>query len=357
MHPFLLNKQIDLVDLNDVKLLRFKEDNLYNLSVPANRKNRSLSEHYKSVQRNGYPDSLVTPQNLSSISDARFCLPLALAHMWSQGIDTTVLDLGAFVGDFSIQAGNLIRTFGCESKVHAFDPTEAGALIPHNIAINGLQDIVTHWDLAVSNYNGLMLFNVLSGMLDAAFMDNKGAHKFNLKALVTHFSRTQYKRVYIDKVKRYFRPEKGHNLLVKGVRIADWLEANSITNSLFCKIDIEGMDTEVIRDLLAASPNRNRHLTCIFEFNPNTFPFPRDAIGWLNLLSERFLLFDIWYSPCPAFCKAINVDDIPEFVRSIANERVFGYTDVLMVPKDLPGVQDLSSRLMALKAGPLEYLF
>jgi FkbM family methyltransferase len=353
MHSLFLEKQIDLVDFGSVKLLMFKNDNLYDLCVSADRKGRSLREHYNQVHQCGYQASLVTPQNSESVVDARHCLSLVLAHFWRYKIPVTILDIGAFIGDFSIQIGNLVRTFQESSQVYAFDPTEAGYLIPYNIEINGLQCIVCHKELAVSDYNGYTLFTVASGMSDSTHAEDKQKPSFNIPHLIKHFIQTRYKSAYLDKLIRYLMPKRDHQLLAPCIKLVDWLHSEKIETSLFVKLDIEGADIVVLRDLISFY---NKHyIACVFEFNPNAFDSRAAAIKTLKQISLDYFLLDIWYSPQPAFCHAIEPDQLEKFVDSIATDRVFGYTDILIIPKQLPDASGLRRRLVGLKPGPLEY--
>jgi hypothetical protein len=91
MNPFLLNKGIDLVDFEDVKLFMFKNDNLYNIVIAESRKNQSVIEYQKFIRENDYLHSLVTPENVDQISKARFGIHLFLHHLWQHDINFDLL--------------------------------------------------------------------------------------------------------------------------------------------------------------------------------------------------------------------------------------------------------------------------
>ncbi|MGA2031196.1 MAG: FkbM family methyltransferase [Thermoguttaceae bacterium] len=354
MNPLLLNKQIDLVNFGDVKLFMFRGDNLYNLAVPNDRKNCSLSDHYRAIQEEGYPASPLTPTNIDSTDDSRRCLHLVLGTLLLDQPSVTVLDIGAFVGDFAIRMGNLIRTFGKCAKVYAFDPTDAGALIPFNIAINGLEGTVFHENLAIASHSGYSLFTVVPGDYDAASAVKDRAARMNLLAQLRFLAGTRHKFAWIRKFARLFFPKPRFNILVRTTTIAEFAQRIDLQGSIFAKIDIEGMDEAVARDLRSLARERGKPAVIVFEFKPRSYEDHAAAIDFFKELAEEFWIFDIWYSPNPCFCTEIAPARIPEFVDTIANARPFAYTDVLLLPRSLPGGERLAQRLRSLKPCRLE---
>ena len=87
MNPMLFGKKFDLVDFEDVKLLMFQNDNLYRVSVPDGRKNKSLRDYSLAVAKLGYPKSVVTPENVHQLKSARYGLFIYLNHLWEMNIE------------------------------------------------------------------------------------------------------------------------------------------------------------------------------------------------------------------------------------------------------------------------------
>jgi FkbM family methyltransferase len=355
--PLLAGKRIDLVDFDDVKLLMFKDDNLYQLSVSEERKHRSLREHHVSVAAGGHPKSPVTPQNVGDARGARACFSIVLDHLWRQGLEFSVLDIGAFIGDFSIKTANIVRTFGKSNKAYAFDPTEAGALIPYNIELNGLEALVEHERLAILDYDGYALFSVSPGYYDASFAVGesyvKGKHQFNWLSLLGHLARTPRKAAYIKKFLRYLRRPEPASLIVPGTSIGRWLDRKKIGGHLLAKVDVEGADRVIVEELVSL---KGRHAVVCFEFTANSFPSARDAAEFLGGLAKTHHLFDLWYSPNPCRVERLDPARLPNFVDDVQNARIFGYTDLLAIPKDLPGAEALAARLGALERTAEEYV-
>src|SRR5215475_6275280 len=98
MRPtFLFDNDLDLVDFEGIKLLMLKNDNLYNISVDTDRKNCDLQSYQRQIREHGYPPSPVTPQNIDQLSSARYGLYLFLQHLWREGIDVFILDIGSHI--------------------------------------------------------------------------------------------------------------------------------------------------------------------------------------------------------------------------------------------------------------------
>lgn len=356
MNSFLFNKKLDLVDFDDLKLFMFKDDNLYNIAVIESRKNQSLTEFQKNITEKGYPVSVVNQNNINQISQSRFGTYLFLHHLWKNKIDFVVLDVGSHIRDFSLKIGNFIRTFGQNNSVIAFDPTEAGALVSYNIELNGLNNIVRHEELAVADYNGLMLFTHSPGFSDSARLaiksesvatDNQSRwQSFRQKSLGEKIASLQ--RVIASKIRaktEEFVIPPSFDFIVRGVDILHYLESNNLHQNLFIKIDIEGFDKVVIDRLLKILPDRM--ISMIFEFTPRAYGRTESAIEYLANLSESFYLFDLYYSPNPTRFRVIEPEKLNEFSADV-EQRKYGYTDIFAPDKRTPACEKIKKRFSEL---------
>lgn len=357
MNPFLFNKKIDLVDFGDLKLFMFKDDNLYNIAVAESRKNQSIKDYQRRIKKIGYPASPVNPQNIDQISDSRYGTYLVLNHLWNQNVDFAVLDIGSHIGDFGLKIGNSIRTFGQKNQVVLFDPTEAGALVSYNIELNGLSEIVRHENLAVGDYDGLMLFTQAPGFSDSSHLvvTNNSAstdldsrwQTFREKTFTEKVS--SLKRILATNMRS--KTEKSaippsFDFIVRGVDILHYLEKSKLHQHLFAKIDIEGFDTIVIDRLLQLLPERL--ISMIFEFAPRAYGNPGNAIGYLKKLSGSFCLFDLYYSPNPTRFRLIEPDNLAQLVADV-EQRTYAYTDIFALDRRTPQYEMIRMRLSALE--------
>jgi FkbM family methyltransferase len=361
MHSSPCNKQIDLVDFEDLKLFMFKHDNLYNIAIPDERKNQSLTKYQELIGRSGYSRSVVNPDNVASLSQARFGVYLFMHHLWQQRVPFTVLDIGSHIGDFSLKMGNCTRTFRQANQVIAFDPTEAGELMRYNIELNGLGDIVKHESLAVSEFGGLMLFEYTPGFSDSAHIARGGGpetKRFSSRLSNFWHRSPQGKAVSVARLlKTKFnrltpasRRVVSYNRIVRSIDILTYCEEHHCDGNLFVKIDTEGFDQPVINRLLQLLPTRL--LSVIFEFAPDWgFGGSEKAQAYLEGLFDSFHLFDLFYSPNPTRFKLINRSEIGPFIDEVCR-RKYAYTDVFLLDKRIPECGQLVSRLSSLAAEP-----
>jgi FkbM family methyltransferase len=365
VNPWVCNEQIDLVDFEGLKLFMFRHDSLYDTAIPEARKNQSLPQYQQFIRQHGYPPSVVGPENVGKLSQARFGVYLFMHHLWQQGVDFTVLDIGSHIGEFSLKMGNCIRTFGQANRVIAFEPTEVGELMRYSIELNGLGDIVKHEDVAVSESDGLMLFAYTPGFSDGAHIvredpRSKGgfAHLGNFWRNALKGKSLRGKAVSISKalkrVLRTFTPANRRiatrNLIVRSVDILSYLEQHHCDQNLFVKIDIEGFDSVVIDRLLQLLPTRL--VSIIFEFAPNWgLGGVDEARAYLERLCLCFYLFDLFYASNPTRFNRIDPAEIDRFLAEVV-AREFGYTDLFLLDKRTPECDQLLHRLSSLEAEP-----
>lgn len=365
MNRWVCNEQIDLVDFEGLKLFMFKYDSLYDTAIPGPRKNQSLPQYQQFVRQRGYTRSAVGPENVARLTQARFGVYLFMHHLWQQGVDFTVLDIGSHIGEFSLKIGNCIRTFGQANRVIAFDPTEVGELMRFSVELNGLGDIVKHEDVAVSELDGLMLFAYTPGLSDGAHIVREGSRSTGGIGRLRNFWRNALKgkslrgkAVSIGKVLKFrlhkLRPGSrrisSNNLIVRSVDILSYLEKHHYDQNLFVKIDIEGFDSVVVNRLLQLLPTRL--VSIIFEFAPIWgLGGAEQARAYLERLCVSFHPFDLFYAPNPTRFKLITPAEIGRFVAEVV-QREYGYTDVFLLDKRTPGCDQLVRRLSSLEAEP-----
>lgn len=361
MNPLLFNKNFDLVDFDGLKLFMLEHDNLYKTSVAESRKYQDLNVYQRATLVQGPPASPVTPANANDLTSARYGIFLVMAHLWKHDLDFVVLDIGSYIGDWGIKVGNFIRTFGRTTKVITFDPSEAGALVEYNIELNKLEKIVRHEMLAVSDFNGVVMFRYQAGGVDAGEIAETRPNAITLAA-------TWLKRFgqlpFWERIKAYclfavaglkrlirfrFENVEGHTLLVRCVDIPSYLETNRIDGSVFAKIDIEGHDSQVISRLVSIMAKRKVYV--VFEFAPIRFASQQEAVAYLKTHVENFFIFDLFYCPNPTRINHITPDNLPAFVADVS-QRALKYTDIFLLDKRTPACEELMRRLSKLKPEP-----
>jgi len=360
MNAFLVNKRIDLVDFDDLKLFMLEDDNLYCVAVPENRKRQNLETFQQSILVKGPQSTPVTPENVSKVKSARYGIMVVMHHLWANGIEFDVLDVGSHIGDFGLKAGSFIRTCGKQSKVVTFDPSEAGALVPYSIQLNRLESIVKHEMLAVSDMGGLVLFQYRPGHSEEGVITAENQNAAGLAAMwLKRFQQlplkqrlVAYCQLAISAMKRLLKSGKvntRYSLIAQSVDILEYLRSQHFESNLFVKIDIEGYDPRVINRLLNLLPERK--LFIIFEFTPQRFASPKEAVDYLEKVSKDFLIFDLYYCPNPTRFTRIAPDNLASFATEVGN-RSQGYTDVFLLDKRTPACEELVKRLALLSPEP-----
>lgn len=355
MNAFLYGKQIDLVSFGETKLFMFKHDNLYDIAVASERKAQSLEAYQRKIQQDGYPPAPVTEQTVDAVAESRLGIHVFLVHLWRHGIEFDIFDLGSNIGDFSIQMGNLVRTFGKTTRVFSFDPTEAGALVDYNIRLNGLEGIVKHENLAIAESNGLVLFACRTGHSDAAdasTLQDESLPKPSFLRKLINFSRQPRDQKKVT-VARYILRSLGtanysdsHSIIAESVDIVDYIQKNHLQKNLFVKIDIEGFESRVTYRLLSLLPERQISIIC--EFLPARFNTQTAAFEFIKKLSDHFYLFDLFYSPNPTRFRLLDSSHLERFVTEVAS-RKYSYTDLFLMDKRTPNAAEICRRLASLK--------
>ena len=349
-----------LVKFDDLNLFMLEDDNLYRTAVPENRKRQNLEVFQQTNLTDGPRPAPVTPANVGEVTSVRHGIFVVMHHLWTNGVEFDVLDVGSHIGDFGLKAGSFIRTCGKNSRVVTFDPSEAGALVPYSIQVNRLETIVTHEMLAVSDISGLALFQYSpgyseAGVIAAESQDTKGLAAVWLKRfsqLPLRQRLTAYFQLGMAAIKRLLHAGKintRYSLIANSVDILEYLERQRFEKNLFVKIDIEGYDPRVIDRLLSLLPERK--LFVIFEFTPQRFTTPQAAEDYLRKLAQDFVLFDLYYCPNPTRFNLISPAQIKSFVSEVSN-RQQGYTDIFLLDKRSPACEQLQARLAKLAAEP-----
>jgi FkbM family methyltransferase len=315
---FLLNiavgANVDLVDFDTYYCLMYKNDNLYERFTEQFRKGRDLREVTLALQSRGVPRHPCADLGCSEFQ----CLPdkffLLARHYADNHIPFKVLDIGAHVGRFGLAMAAYLRSAGIAGKVVLYDAGTTAKLIPFNIAINGLQDIVSFEEVAVSDVDGAAVFHILPGYTDASGL----------------------KRLHADTFPK----------LVRTIAIRGLLQSFGPHANFIIKIDTEGFDSILIRsakDLITASQT-----SLVFEFTPRLFADRDDAQQFLGELLDRFALVDVGTPVEPHKNRRFTAAMVPALVDEVSGHE-FGYTDILAVPLHLPRADALLGLIARLR--------
>lgn len=300
-------RHVDLVDLGDLRMFMYTGD-FGHLQIDDSCKGKVASPATR--------DLFSPPLDIRQCYDSPTTpIPLLLmAHYWLHGLDFVFFDIGCHYGEFAMTAMRHIRACGRQNRLIAFDPGVAGNLVPFNLQLNGMQDMITYERCAVSEatYPAIIYTETDIGA-NNRFVNRPGE-------------------------------SEGASYVCPSVSIDDYVRGHGITEHLICKIDTQGAEYEVMRGLRQTLATR--HVCCIMEFTPGALQSRVDPAAWLHGFSDSFLLFDLdqMEPPTKRRVAAIDPADMRPFLDAVS-QRPYQWSDVLLVPRTLPGAAGLASQL------------
>jgi FkbM family methyltransferase len=242
-------------------------------------------------------------------------LSLTFAHFWRQRLDFTFVDIGANVGRVTAEVGRFFHRAGRRNPIHAFEPGPGFDCLERTIGANGIEANLHR--LAVADHVGTVTFHEMEGNSSGnslfAEIGERGSFRINP---------TEMRCTTVDA----------------------FLAENRIASHLVCKVDTEGADFLVIEGMRRAIVER--FVAIFFEFTPWLVEKYADPTARLAQLAEDFCLLDYvdnhLYLVPPA--------SIPDFVARLRSESAQSYTDILALPRRLPGLAELLARAGAVPA-------
>jgi len=354
----ILNNNVDLVDFDGIRLFMFTDDNLYNIAIQEWRKHKALELHYLEVQNGKYPHSPLIQKTLPL--EARYALFHLANILWQKEVGFHFLDVGAFVGTVGIKMAHYMRANARPEHVFLFEPGKPFEILTFNIELNQIGDYATPFCCAITTYNGVAQLSWRPDSMDAAQIRLEARTAIENKSVLRKLTRiASDPRTFLTPVKRRRLMEKlfAHSSmetrLVPCKTLPTIIRELPNGKNLFIKLDIEGLDMLLVNDIY------NMHAETLFfvtfEFTPSFFDDRSMAIEFLNKAAALFDVYDIFYAPNPAFVKRLLPAGLDAFVGTIEEERIHGYTDLLLIDKRVPDCADIADLLCNLLPGGLEY--
>ncbi len=295
---------VDFVDFGDIKLFMLKHDNLYERFIPDSRKNQSVRKYLTYAHNHGFPKPLVG-KGLNSLSYH------LIDHLAGCTDGITVLDVGCHAGAFGLRLANQMRCEGMKGQVVLFDIGLIHELVPKNILVNDLEGIARFEKLAVSGTSGPV--NVYH---DPGHSDGDNICHRNSDNSISYPA--------------------------DAVRLSEYIRDKEIGGNLIIKIDTEGLEPLIIKDIKEVLEKHKTIL--VFEFTPSHFDRRESAADFINEILQDFLLFDIFYAICPTRLIEIKAENLANFITYVEHTE-YAYTDVLCIPRKLDGLDHLRVRL------------
>ena len=301
-------RRVDLVNFGDLKFFVYIDDMMYSF-IPDEMKNYQFSKKDAIAMKTGNY-KLVPEECKNNLYYILFC------HYWRENLDFTLIDIGCPYGITAIINSHLIRRSNHNNRVIFFEPGLTSELIPYNIRINDIQSSITFENVAVSDHN----FPVI---------------------MWTTSSHTEGNRI----VNRNPQIED-RSFVVNSTTLDDYIHNNKITTNFIMKIDTEGAEHEVYSGFIKTL--KEKYCICIWEFSPQFLSTRIDPLEFLTNISSNCSVFDLGQD----HFNNVVVTPVPacEFKKFIADtlERQHQWTDILVVPLNIPGYDTLRKELLSM---------
>jgi len=302
-----MSKSVDLVNFDEMSIFMFVDDLAYQ-TVPEERKHYSVVQHVQARKTGTWglgfdSQTRITRDNI---------VAALLEHHWAHRLDFTYVDVGCQYGSSAIVVAGYIRQHARGKKVICFEPGVAGELVPHNIKLNGMEKLIVFEHRAVGEHS-----------LPCLMFHDEG-HTENNR--MTH------------------RRPDSFGFVADGVSIDDYVVQHDINHPLIMKIDTEGAEPLVFRGMERA--RASRPVTAIMEFCPGPMTTLMDPEKFLEWVSEDCDLFDLRAGEPDGSVGIQHVrrDDIHDLTQNVLNS-ASGWTDLLLIPQQLPGAAELAARI------------
>lgn len=249
-------------------------------------------------------------ENLHS-KDLNLYLKPIINHLTNQNLSFTILDIGGYIGIFSLKASLCCRSLGIDTKIFCFEPGPTTHLIEANININGFKNTICLVEKAASYVTGNVLYH------------------YQPNSTITG---------------RLFKHSKAsYSKIIQAQTIDNFIEENNdLSEVLIIKIDTEGYEHNVLKGMTTTIETKLCIL--VLEFWPWTLDYKIDQQKYGDYLLEKFILIDINNSEFPQKFNIITANNFVTFTEEIKSSPR-GCTDVLCLPKNLANVNDLANKI------------
>lgn len=250
-------------------------------------------------------------QTQTSSQDLSLYLKPIINQLTDKKLNFTVLDVGGYIGIFSLKAGSCCRQLKLDTKIFCFEPGPTTHLIEANININDFTDTITLVEKAASYVTGPVLYHYQPNTTIAGRLFQHG--------------------------------NASYSKIIQSQKLDDFLDTNELNYDVYLiKIDTEGYECNVLKGLLKTMETK----PCIFvlEFWPWTLDYQINGQKYGDYLTENFIIIDIDNSVLPKKFDLIEPDNFLEFAQAIKSSSR-RCTDILCLPKSLPDVNILVDQI------------
>ncbi len=307
-----MKRDFDLVRERGFYYFYFKNDHLYDVIPEADRGLDPYGTAKRLAEQGWLPAACATSDPDAIVRSDDFVY-LILAWLWRAGHDVLICDIGSHVGRFAVEMGHYVRERGRDSRIVALEPGHTAELIRHNVRLHGLDGLVDVVEAAMSDVDASLAFAVTPAETSTSGIKHYSYH-------------TESALVRAVSARRFFGERARHD-------------------TFLCKLDVEGSEPEILRQVRRDLPHRN--FIFVAEFSPWKVGEPAEAQALVRELMADNLVFAVdnfLYHHKMWRLDEGTIDAFERWTRGKPN----GFSDLLLLPRRMPQVEDLAARLAAL---------
>jgi FkbM family methyltransferase len=234
----------------------------------------------------------------SKVNDSRKLVYVIYEHLSKyMGKNPIILDVGGFIGRFSVESAKLLKYLNVNDTIYIFEPGLTVPLIKANLGINSVADIVEVNNVAVTNKAGVATYQLEKDNMISGNLCKLGKADLTFK--------------------------------VPTIKLDDFLKERAITAPLIVKIDTEGLEAEVIDGLYDYEEFFSS--VYIIEFWKGYLEYDMRGKRFIDFVHDNFLVYNIRSSLYPAKVSAIS--DLRIFADNFDIKK--GNIDLLLIPKNI----------------------
>lgn len=311
---------VDLVNFNRISVFLYKDD-LAHEGVAQPARGYTIAQHEEKMAAMDLSDSTATAPRYP-VEDQLDVTKCIFEHFWELGREPDYLDIGANYAVLSLVMGDFFRAAGRSSRVIGFEPGTSCDLARYSTRLNQLEEIVSIERLAISNRPGLEMVFHEAGHTENNRIVNRMPETESLSFVMPTTSVDAY---------------------------LEELSPDRLDQDYVVKIDTQASEHLVLEGM--AQMRARGQVAMLIEFDPHNLQYQIDCEVFLAGLAKGAQLFEIAprspgseRTPGP---QLVRVDTAQhKTLRDEVLGREITFTDLVVLPNDLPGLDTLVDRLL-----------
>jgi len=242
--------------------------------------------------------------------DSRKYMDILINHFLEQNLKPQIIDVGGYIGRFSLESALLIKALNIDVPIHCLEPGLTRNIIKANFTINQVDELITLRSEAASG------------------SDSTADYKYSPDGLIS------------GRICSY--PSASKHRSVSTIRLDSLISDINCHEAAIIKIDTEGHEPNVMAGL--GSLAKSLPSICIVEFWPETLNAIINDMSYADFIERNFTVLNIRSSLYPSFYTPIT--DIRQFGQEFDFKE--GNIDLLFINNAVKDADKLIAKLSLL---------